>query len=447
MFQLSELYELLIERLPENFLDKVITNISTDSRTAVEGTAFFALKGEKFDGHDFARVACDNGASVLILQHPVEGLPADVPVIQVEDTLAAYQELALYHRRKFSIPVVAITGSNGKTSTKDLVASALKNSHKVLKTFANYNNEIGVPKTLLELKKEHEVLIVEMGMRGLRQIDLLTQIARPNIAVVTTVNDTHIELLETIENIATAKAELVNTLSANDYCVLNYDNEWTRKMAMQTKARVVSYGLSKTSDLSAEKIVTGENSTIFVCNDNVRQVAYLVETNLIGEHNVYNTLAALAVASILETDLAATLSGLAHTEISAMRQEITKYNDVTVINDAYNASPASMSAALLMLKNYPGKRKVAVLGDMLELGESSVQMHKEIGEYAKTIGIDLVITYGYLARNISDCFFATHADVANYLQQNILAGDVILFKGSRGMQMEKIIPIIFKDEI
>lgn len=446
MFQLSELYELFMERLPENFSDITISSISTDSRTAVAGTAFFALQGENFDGHDFAHIACDNGASVLILQHSIDKLPVDIPIIMVQDTLMAYQELALYHRQKFSIPVVAITGSNGKTSTKDLVAAALNNSHKVLKTFANYNNEIGVPKTLLELNKEHEVVIVEMGMRGLNQIDLLTKIARPNIAVVTTVNDTHIELLSTIENIASAKAELVNALAGNDYCVLNYDNEWTRKMARQTKAKVISYGLAKTADLSAEKIVIGENSTIFICNDQLRQAAYLVETNLIGEHNVYNTLAALAVASILETNLAATLSGLAHTEVSAMRQEISKYNDITVINDAYNASPASMSAALLMLKNYPGTRKIAVLGDMLELGENSAQMHKEIGEYAEKLGIDLVVTYGDLAKNISDCWFPTHEAVAQYLKQNILSGDIILFKGSRGMQMEKIIPIIFKEK-
>lgn len=451
MLTTREIYTLFSQVMPDNVADVEITKVSTDSRDLGAGSIFIALRGENFDGHGFIAKAFADGAILAVAEYVPEGLSADLPVIVVGDSLRAYQDIAAYYRDKFDIPVIGITGSNGKTSTKDIVAACIGASMPVLKNHANFNNDIGVPKTLLQLTPEHQAAIVEMGMRGLGQIARLTEIARPHIAVITSITPTHIELLGSLDNIALAKAEIFKDFAAQDVVILNYDNEYTRRM--QPECRCIYFGLDAAADLVAKDIVYKEESTEFTCVDKVRNQIYQVKMPIIGEHNVSNALAALAVASVLGLDLANTLAGLSTVQISQMRQSIERYKGVTVINDAYNASPVSMHMALKTLSAVArDRRSIAVLGDMLELGEFSEQMHRELADYCQECTVDIVVSYGPMMRHMHEQLvklgilshhFVQKPELAEYLRAVVRPDDVLLFKGSRGMKMEELIPMIF----
>ena len=415
------------------------------------GSVFIALKGENFDGHAFINKALADGSVLVVAEYLPTDVAATAPVILVADTLRAYQDIATYYRDQFTIPVIAITGSNGKTSTKDILAAALGASMPVLKNYANFNNDIGVPKTLLQLNAEHRAAIVEMGMRGAGQIARLTEIAKPHIAIITSVTPTHIELLGSLENIALAKAEIFKDFGKNDVVILNYDNQYTR--AMQPDCRCIYFGLDAAADVVAQDVEYHEDYTTFTCVDSLRQSSYQVQIPLLGEHNITNTLAALAVTALLQLDLHKTLDGLKGVQISQMRQSIEKYGNITVINDAYNASPVSMHMALKTLQAFAGERRsIAVLGDMLELGEFAQQMHSELAEHCQECSIALVVTYGPLTQHthaklielgIPAQHFEDKTALTEYLKTQLQAADVLLFKGSRGMKMEELIPLIF----
>lgn len=451
MLKTKEIYNLFNKPLPTDFVDERISKISTDSRDLGNGSVFVALKGENFDGHAFIGKALTDGAALVVAEYLPTGLEANNKIIQVADSLRAYQDLAAYYRDKFDIPVIAITGSNGKTSTKDILAAALSASMPVLKNYANFNNDIGVPKTLLQLNAEHQAAIVEMGMRGAGQIARLTEIAKPHIAIITSITPTHIELLGSLENIALAKAEIFKDFTKDDIVILNYDNQFTR--AMQPDCHCIYFGLNAAAELAAKDIEYHDDYTVFTCVDQVRKLEYQVRIPLLGEHNITNTLAALAVASVLDLDLAKTLDGLKTVQVSQMRQSIEKYGDITVINDAYNASPVSMHMGLKTLKALANKRRsIAVLGDMLELGEFAEQMHQELAAHCQECAIDMVVTYGpltvythdkLLELGIASRHFADKQALADYLREQLQAHDVLLFKGSRGMKMEELIPLIF----
>lgn len=453
MLRLEEIYNLFQAELPAEFTDVFIEKISTDTRDLGTNSVFVALKGEKFDAHDFIASALENGAEVAIAQQIPQGVPA-AKILLVEDTLRAYQQIAAYHRSKFHIPVIGITGSNGKTSTKDLTAACLGASLKVLKNHANFNNEIGVPKTLLQLNEEHQAAIVEMGMRGLGQIALLTKIARPDIAVITTVNATHIELLGSVDNIARAKAEIFENFDGGHAVILNYDNPYTKNM--QPPCPKIYFGLDERADISAKNIIYTADSTTFDCVDKLRQAEYSVRLNIVGEHNVSNALAALAVAAVMKIELSSVLQGLAAAQISDMRQSIEKYpKNITVINDAYNAGPVSMHMAIKSLRAI-GKtaRKIAVLGDMLELGSLAQLSHEDLAVFCAQEHIELLLLYGELTKftyhkaqqlQIPVRHFDDQQALAEVLSKELQPGDVLLFKGSRGMKMENIINLVFKN--
>lgn len=432
------------------------TGVTTDSRAVKPGELFVALKGGNFDGHDYCVKAVELGAAGVVVSHDVEGLPAGVSVFKVEDTLLAYQQLAhAYRLKQQSLKVFAITGSNGKTSTKDLLAACLGAKYKVVKTQGNFNNEIGLPKTLLSIQPDTDIAVVEMGMRGLGQIAELCRIAEPDSGLITNVGETHMELLGSMENIGKAKSEIVVDLPSDGFAVLNGDNEYVLAAAGKTKAQVVYFGLGENCDYRGSDIVTSALGTTFTCTEKKSGKSVSVRLQLIGEHNVYNALSAIAGAACYGVPLEDSAKALATARLTGSRQEIIYIGDITFINDAYNASPASMEAALKTLAEakkaaHGAVRTIAVLADMLELGAISEDAHRRVGRWAVENGVDYVLTYGPEAAYISEevkklggetCHYADRQGAADKLRQLATAGDIILLKGSNSMQVGKMLEL------
>ncbi|WP_304089837.1 UDP-N-acetylmuramoyl-tripeptide--D-alanyl-D-alanine ligase, partial [Phascolarctobacterium succinatutens] len=413
------------------------TGVTTDSRAVKPGELFVALKGGNFDGHDYCVKAAELGAAGVVVSHDVEGLSAGVSVFKVEDTLLAYQQLAhAYRLKQQGLKVFAITGSNGKTSTKDLLAACLGAKYKVVKTQGNFNNEIGLPKTLLSIQPDTDIAVVEMGMRGLGQIAELCRIAEPDSGLITNVGETHMELLGSMENIGKAKSEIVVDLPSDGFAVLNGDNEYVLAAAGKTKAQVVYFGLGESCDYRGSDIVTSALGTTFTCTEKKSGKSVSVRLQLIGEHNVYNALSAIAGAACYGVPLEDSAKALATARLTGSRQEIIYIGDITFINDAYNASPASMEAALKTLAEakkaaHGAVRTIAVLADMLELGAISEDAHRRVGRWAVENGVDYVLTYGPEAAYISEevkklggetCHYADRQGAADKLRQLATAG-------------------------
>jgi UDP-N-acetylmuramoyl-tripeptide--D-alanyl-D-alanine ligase len=425
------------------------SGVSTDTRTIKRGNLFVAIKGENFDGHDFLLRAVENGAAGVVISSADAYVPEKTTAVLVADTVAALQDLAHYHRRRFTLPVIGITGSNGKTTTKDMTAAVLSGRLRVLKTQANYNNEIGLPQTLLGLAADHQAAVVEMGMRARGEIARLAAVAAPTIAVITNVGETHIEILGSIENIAAAKSELVAAIPADGLVILNADIPLVKAMQAKTAARAVLYGLGPDAAVRAENIAAGGRDTTFDCRH--PGGAFSVTVPAVGKHNIYNALAALAVGLELGLAPGEIRAGLATFQASAMRLAIEKIGPYTVINDAYNASPLSMQAAIDTLGMVARGRKVAVLGDMLELGDMAAAAHAKVGEQLADSGVQVVVTVGEQARHIAAAALeggvkvavpcANHDEAAEALQKLLRPGDTVLVKGSRGMKMEKILAV------
>ncbi len=434
-----------------NYQELDIDNVSTDTRQIKSGDLFIALKGERFDGHDFIDDAVAKGAVAVIVSEDV-GFNLDKPIIMVEDTLKALQDLAHYYRNKFEVRVVAVTGSTGKTTTKDMIASALSTRYKTLKTEKNFNNEVGLPLTLLQLDSTYQTVVVEMGMRGLGQIERLAQIADPDIAVITNVGVTHIEILKSIDKIAQAKGELVEALDSDGMVILNGDDRRVKRMERLSSAKVINYGLNDYNKVRAIEIKSGEDETVTfhpVINEKVSKS--IVKLPLPVEYNVYNALAAISVGLVLDVGLKEIKEGLSRLRLTEMRNQIIEIEDnYKIINDVYNANPTSMRAALSTLSEIAINRKIAVLGDMLELGEIAVSEHNKLGKLIVENDIDYLFTFGQLAGEIgkgarefgmSDNRIFTYQDkesLINNLLQVIKSNDTILVKGSRGMKLEEV---------
>ncbi|KYH32596.1 UDP-N-acetylmuramoyl-tripeptide--D-alanyl-D-alanine ligase [Neomoorella mulderi] len=431
-----------------------VRGVSTDSRSIKPGMLFIALKGERFDGHDFIGMALAGGAAAAIGEHfppeIVAGRQPEQALIQVDDTLLALQRLAAYHRQKnFTGPLIAVTGSSGKTTTKNLVAAVLSTGMKVLKTPGNFNNEIGLPLTLLGLSPEHEAAVVEMAMRGPGEITALCAIARPTMGIITNIGTAHLERLGSVANIAAAKGELLASLPPGGVAILNGDDEWCRKLAATCPCRVIFYGIKSEADVMARDITAlGAQGTTFTAVFPEAEVRLQIPVP--GLHNVYDTLAALAAGYTLSLAPGTMTAGLKNWPAENLRQELRPGpGGCLVFNDAYNANPESMQAALQVLATLPG-RKVAVLGDMRELGPAAPALHREIGRFAAGTGLFRLVTVGELAREIAagaiaagmppgqvfSC--ASHREAAGHLR-DLGAGDVVLFKGSRLAGMEQVL--------
>jgi len=455
--KVREIAQVIGGNFPGNGESVIVDKVSTDSRRTQPGSLFFALKGEKFDGHMFLKDAVKNGARAAVISDKYKPqLEVNIPLIQVSDTLTALQNLATYVRKKTRVKVIAITGSTGKTTTRDFLSNILKQKFNVVAAPFNYNNEIGVPLTLLELDEHSEVVVLELAMRGAGEIRELTQISQPEIGIVTNVGLTHYELLGSEEAIAQAKAELVESLPKSGYAVLNSDDPWFSFLKERSKAKVISYGLRSEVDVRGENVEIDKEARasfkIFLPYGSVR-----VKLPYPGKYYVHNALAAATVAFLLKLSEEEIKRGIEGAKFSGMRMEVAKEGEVTLINDAYNANPASMLGALQVLIDFAGERKVACLGDMLELGEISPREHAQLGCLLASIKPNLVIllgkeishTYeealrnGFPEENIK--MARSQEEVARIVLDFIKPGDVVLFKGSRAMQLEKAFEVVRRE--
>jgi UDP-N-acetylmuramoyl-tripeptide--D-alanyl-D-alanine ligase len=436
---LTELVEVLLAHpvnLSETALTQVSNGIQTDSRTLKPGEVFLAFRGDKFDGHEFVPTAIAKGALAAIVDFEYEN--PGFPVLQVKDTLKAYQQIARWWRDRFNIPVIGVTGSVGKTTTKELIAAVLATKGLVHKTYGNYNNEIGVPKTLLELGAEHDYAVIEMAMRGRGQIAELTQIARPTIGVITNVGTAHIELLGSEEAIAQAKCELLAEMSADSVAILNHDNPLLMATAAKVwHGEVLTYGFSG-----------GNIQGQLIDHQTVEVAGIQLPLPLPGRHNATNFLAALAVTKVLGIDWASLKAGVMVDMPTGRSQRFTLPNDVIILDETYNAAPEAMIAALQLLADTPGKRRIAVLGAMKELGERSQQLHQRVGETVRKLNLDglLVLVDGQDAEAIalsaegipSECF-ATHAELVARLKTFVQRGDRLLFKAAHSVGLDRVV--------
>jgi UDP-N-acetylmuramoyl-tripeptide--D-alanyl-D-alanine ligase len=443
----------------------VITGVSTDTRTIQPGDLFVALKGENFDGHDYLQQAADKGASAVMIDNLNKTLPVDVHTIVTENTLIALQDLAAWYLKLFSLPVVAVTGSTGKTTTKDMIYSVLSQKFSVLKTQGNFNNEIGLPLTLFGLEPHHEIAVLEMGMSGFGEIRRLAEIAPPKVAVITNIGVSHIEKLDTRDNIWKAKSEILEKLHGDSIVILNDDNDILHREAGQMKLGNVSYdvirfGTGMDVEFRAQNIQTHGEGYIkydLLLDEEI----YTIKINVPGKHNVYNSLAAIAAGRAFGMDMEDIQAGLLEFVSGSMRLNIFSVEsrkDIKVIDDAYNASPDSVKAALHILRDMEGSRKIAILGDMLELGDYSFSAHKETGKTAIECGVNILITRGQDSAWIgegameagmqpSNVFHSEDNEgVINWLAGNLQEGDRILVKGSRGMRMEEIVSYLKNGE-
>jgi UDP-N-acetylmuramoyl-tripeptide--D-alanyl-D-alanine ligase len=430
--------------------------ITTDSRQIEPGTLFVALKGEKFDGHDFVASALEKGATAAIVDHN-PGVD-ERKCILARDTLEAYQQIASAYRLSHkNLKVIAITGSNGKTSTKDMTAACLAQRYNVVKTQANFNNEIGLPMTLLRIKDDTEIAVVEMGMRGLGQIRAMKQIAHPDAAIITNVGETHIELLGSIENIARAKSEILEGFTAENLAVLNGDD--SRVSAMKTDAAVVTFGIENDCDVRAWNIVPTGLMTCFTYTSRITGCEQQVALPMLGRHNVMNALAAIAMAEKFGVPDTAIAEALQNIKMTEKRQEFRHYGDMTIINDAYNASPVSVKAALETLrdvvKNQGTGRAIAVLADMKELGPVSEESHRKVGAWTGDYGVSELICYGPESRvmaeeaekhGVSVHYVGSKEEAAALLKKMVQSGDVILLKGSHSMEVDQVAELAFGKE-
>jgi len=415
-----------------------LIGITTDTRSLQPGHLFLALRGEKFDGHDFAKLAVEKGAIAVIADRRATTQLNGIPQLQVEDTLVAYQQIARWWRDQLDIPVIAITGSVGKTTTKELIAAVLSTQGNVLKTQANYNNEIGVPKTLLELGPEHDYAVIEMGMRGAGQIGLLAKIARPTVSVITNVGTAHIGLLGSEQAIANAKCELLAQMPATGIAVLNHDNQ----LLMETAAKVwqgktLTYGLEG-----------GELQGHLIDPETLLVEGMQFPLPLPGRHNALNYLAALAVAKLLQVDWIPLTKGLSVELPSGRARRYELPNDIVILDETYNAGLESMLAALQLLAQTPGKRHIAVLGTMKELGERSPEFHQQVGKMAQQLSLDalLILVDDPEAKAIAtgadsmqvECF-SSHEAMIERLKELVQSGDRILFKASRSVGLDRVV--------
>ena len=440
---------------PEGFDtgDAEVSLVTTDSREVCPGCIFVAFPGERFDGHDFAAKALEAGAFCVVLNHPVEGVPAEKAVL-CADSYHAMMVMGANYRSQFHPKVVGVTGSVGKTTTKQMCYAAIEGFGNTIKTEGNQNNELGLPRTMFRIGKETQYAVVEMGMSHAGEIERLSKCARPDVGIITCIGVSHIGNLGSQENICKAKLEICAGLPEGAPLVLNGDDPFLRKAVLPDHVRPVWFSLGdENADVCALSIQQDEKGMSFVLEDH-EEGTFLVKIPAMGRHNVANALAAYCAATRLGLDARRVIAGLADFEQTGMRQKVVHVRGVDVIEDCYNANPDSMKAALAMFREYPCKRRFALLGDMLELGDISRAAHEEVGRQAVENKVDYLVTYGEQAKRIAVVAAAkglptlhadTYAQAAETLLQKMQPGDALLVKASRGMALEKVLEIFYKE--
>lgn len=421
--------------------DDEINFFSQDSRQMTNGGMYIPLKGERFDGHNFIESAFQTGAQAIISEKDVNY--EDKIVIKVKDTHQALKDMASYLRNHRPVKVVGVTGSVGKTSTRDMVYSVVKQKYKTLKTEGNYNNEIGLPLTILRYHDE-EVLVLEMGMNHLQEMSRLSMIARPDIACITNVGTAHIGELGSRENILKAKLEIINGMKEGSTLIINQDNDMLQTVELP-HLNVVRVGKGKEASIQASHIVLEETKSSFEVEYQGKKE--IIEVPVQGEHNISNALIAIAVGIELNISLEDIKKGIQEFKLTKNRMDILEKNHKTVIDGTYNASVDSMKSSIDVLANYK-KRKVAILADMLELGDYSQQLHEEVGSYVASKGIDILVCVGKEAKYIYQkarksmkdvYYFESNQEVIARLDELLKEDDVILVKGSHSMNLKEVV--------
>ena len=439
----------------ESFLgdEKIkVESISTDTRTLTKGAMFIALQGEFFNGNDFIDIAINKGAvAVLATEHK----EIEIPLIKVEDVIKAYQNIANYYRNRENFKVVAITGSSGKTTTKDMVACVLEKKLKVSKTYKNNNNEIGLPYTILSSPKNTDVLVLEMGMRGLGEIKILAETAEPNIGIITNVGIAHVGELGSEDNILKAKRELFEEMNSSCIAIINGEDKYARVLEESFVGTKKIFGFHNNATIKATQIILKES----ICSFKIIREGevYYAELPFTGKHLILDALVALETGVLLGVSIKQGIEALKKIEISPGRMSVEKLaGNITILNDTYNANPDSTKASLKVLTEYKG-RKIAVLGNMRELGALEKFFHKEIGVYVAKLGVDYLIAVGIASSNIwqgaidggmniNQVFlYMTNEDAFKKLNEILKENDIVLIKGSRLVGMEKIIELLKKE--
>lgn len=430
-----------------------------DTRTIKTGDVYVGIKGENFDGNTLYEEAFENGAEVCIVSGVEAKEYEGKTIIEVEDSLNALQKIAEYKRSLYNIPVIAVTGSVGKTSTKDIIASVMSQKYKVLKTEGNMNNHIGLPMTILKLE-DHEAIVVEMGMDHAGEISILTNIAHPTMCVISNIGSSHIGTLGSRENILKAKLEILEGTSEDSPIAINNDNDllnnWIK--TNNTTHKIITYGIETKSDVMARDIESFEDKSTFTLELNNKiwdQVAlcHKVEVPVGGKHFVYNALSAICVGLENNIEIQKIIEGIKKLELTKRRMEIIKCkNGVTIINDTYNANYESMKAGLEYLHSVNGNRKIAILGDMLNLGDYETELHEKIGEEVIKSEVSVLITVGEASQNIAkraleigeitniiihEC--KTNEEAIKFAKEELKQGDIVLVKASNAMHFDEIV--------
>jgi UDP-N-acetylmuramoyl-tripeptide--D-alanyl-D-alanine ligase len=419
---------------------------SIDSRTIQPGALFFAVKGERMDGHDFVQQALEKGAvGAVVRRDALPRYPAKACLLAVDDTLVALQTLGAAVRRLWGKPLVGVTGSTGKTTTKDAIAHVLSSRFRVLKSEGNFNNHFGLPLMLLKIEPEQEAAVIEMGMSHRGEIAALAKIAQPGIGVVTNVAPVHLEFFESVAEIARAKYELIESLPTDGTAVLNADDEYVSQFGRDFRGKVVRYGLHSTADVRAENVESrGAAGSAFdvVVGDGRRERATLP---LVGTHNVYNSLAAVAVGLERGLSLSEAAGALATLAPADKRGAVVQLGNITIINDCYNSNPTALDAMVDALAAMPAKRRIVVAGEMLELGPAGEELHRRSGRHMAKKGIDVLLGVRGLAQATVEAasqagihaeFVATPEEAGEWLARETREGDVVLLKASRGVKLE-----------
>ncbi|NKB47504.1 MAG: UDP-N-acetylmuramoyl-tripeptide--D-alanyl-D-alanine ligase [Legionellales bacterium] len=429
--------------------DASFTQISIDTRTLQPGDLYWAIRGEQFDGHEFVAQAKAQGAVGAVVSQSVT--QADFPIIQVVDTVQALGDYAHHHRQQFSLPIIALTGSCGKTTTKTLIASILQQQGPALATPGNFNNAIGVPLTLLQLCAEHRYAVIELGANHMGEIAYTAGLVHPQVALITNIGPAHIEGFGSEQGVAQAKSEIYQSLSAAGIAVLNADEPYAKQWQMQLPtSRVITFGVEQPANITAKCAAVDEVGCVTMtvtCFD----TSFDVALPLPGRHNMYNALAAIAACVAIDIPLDVIKQGLQQVNSVKGRLQAHQHRSgARLIDDTYNANPRSVAAALHYMVDLPGTQKILVLGDFGELGEHTQQYHQQIGELARELAIDAVFTCGQHSQHSSQAFgengqhFDDQSTLSTALIKRLTAETVILFKGSRSSQMENVLNAVMQ---
>ncbi|MBT7520844.1 MAG: UDP-N-acetylmuramoyl-tripeptide--D-alanyl-D-alanine ligase [Nitrospina sp.] len=434
--------------------DEFFRGVSIDSRTLKKGELFVCIQGDRFDGHNFIKEAQDKQAAAIVLSEESEmgRVRGKTPVvIRVKNTLKALQELALFYRKKMPVKVIGITGTNGKSTTKEMTAAITEKKFKTIKTKGNLNNHIGLPLNIFDLSKTDEIAVMEMGMSAAGEIKRLAEIAKPEIGVVTNISEGHLVHLKTLKKVQAAKGELFDSLSEKETAIVNADDPLVLELAKSVRAKVITYGIYKGADIKAENICPMDREGFKLSvNFSGKNIPMCIP--FLGECNIYNALAAIATSWSLGIAPDDIKQGLMAAKLLANRFEVSEHRGVTIINDSYNANPRSMKEALKILAKYKCKgRRFFIVGEMLELGDLSKSAHKALGVDVAKYSIDYLVTVGDLSSHVAKSAVASGMNKKNtaiasgyecavaFIKKHSRSGDCLLVKGSRGSKMEEVV--------